>query len=157
MQMTDKKPEFDLSASEHIKSFVGEYCATQRHPNLQPFIVHGLYTLQSWCGTKPSYRPGCYVIYGEGGHALYIGKASLNASTGSRLAAHLRHIRPTWETPQSVHIIEVLEPFESPSLEEYLLKMMETRHNDRGSKRLKSPQSAEVSVFRDRIPRQDSN
>ena len=123
-------------SSAEVRRIVNEYCQTQRHPSLPPFVVHS-HNLTSWWGTPPSAGPGCYAIYGSDGALLYIGKASLNASTGSRLAAHLRHVRPSWiaTPPTYVDIITVAFAFESPSLEEYLLMNIDTRYNDRGRRR----------------------
>ena len=149
--MADEGLEFDTSPSETLKQLVARYCATQRHPDLKPFIVHGLHTLESWWKTNFAARAGCYAIYGQDGRILYIGKASLNASIGSRLAAHLRHVRPTWETPKFVHLIEVAEPFEAPSLEEYLLRELSTRHNTQGGRKVAPPQPIEVSVFNEAL------
>jgi len=136
----DKVPAVPLGAqsvsSSEVRRLVDEYCQTQRHPALPPFVVHS-HSLSSWWHTPFSARPGCYAIYGEDGALLYIGKASLNASTGSRLAAHLRQVRPSWSStpPAYVDIVEVTSPFESPSLEEYLLMKIDTLYNDHGRRR----------------------
>ena len=129
-------PGVNSVSSAEIRTLVAEYCHTQRRPSLKPFIVHA-HNLSSWWRTPLSAGPGCYAIYGSDGSLLYVGKASLKASVGSRLAAHLRHVRPSWSAtpPTYVDIIEVMEPFESPSLEEFLLMRVATLYNDHGRRR----------------------
>lgn len=132
---TDNPP---ISAdAKEVRRLVEEYCSKQRHPSLPEFTIHGHHTLESWWQTPFSAKAGCYAIYGQDGVLLYIGKASLNASTGSRLAAHLRHISPAWaqNPPHYVDIIEVSEAFEAPSLEEFLLMKIKTLYNGLGKRR----------------------
>jgi excinuclease UvrABC nuclease subunit len=69
------------------------------------------------------------VIYAENGDVIYVGKASLGASLGSRLAVHERDKHPKWEGARLVQMIEVSEAFEAPSLEEYMLGRLATRLN----------------------------
>jgi excinuclease UvrABC nuclease subunit len=116
---------------------VMEYHDTYRHPRLPPLKVEDLYDLKSWAGKPPSYRPGCYAIFSISGSLLYIGKASHAASVGSRLAAHLRKIRPEWIPLGLGHILIVTvdEPFEAPSLEEFLIHHLQPPLNDRGRRR----------------------
>ena len=93
-----------------------------------PAVYNSLHTHESWRQTPCSAKAGCYALYAEDGRLIYIGKASHWASTGRRLGIHLDPIRNgvpeghRWSgrAPRFVHIIEVVEPFEAPSLEEYL-------------------------------------
>ena len=135
-EVTPPPPGPNSVSRAEVRRLVAEYCQTQRHPSLESFVVHA-HTLSSWWNTPLSAGPGCYAIYGSDEALLYIGKASLRASVGSRLAAHLRHVRPSWSatSPTYVDIIEVTEPFESPSLEEYLLMKVATLYNDHGKQR----------------------
>ena len=77
---------------------------------------------------------GCYAIYSKDEELLYIGKASLNHTLGGRLDSHFMGVRSPapgrtkdnkWETlppPKYIRTIRVREPFEAPSLEEYLIR-----------------------------------
>jgi hypothetical protein len=70
-------------------------------------------------------RAGCYAIYGVGGELRYIGMSLTNV--GSRIASHFS--KPTqraefWArgpTATFVEVIEVINPWEAPSVEEYLI------------------------------------
>lgn len=118
-----------------LQASVEHYCAQHRHPERPKFIVHSIHTLSSWEGTAPSYKPGCYVLYSTQGELLYIGKASNTKSVGSRLV-RFRYTPVTWQpAPAFAQIIEVPEPFEAPSLEEFLIHDLQPRFNDRGIKR----------------------
>lgn len=124
---------FDKMRPEELIRKVEQYCENYRHPALDRFKVHAMHDLKNWCGTDHSWRPGCYAIYSESGELLYIEKASNTASVGSRLAAHLRHVRSDWiPAPVFVQIVEVGEPFEAPSLEEFLIREMRPGFNTQG-------------------------
>jgi hypothetical protein len=124
------------SAAEALRQKVVEYCKRHRHSDLSVFTVPD-HDIKSWEGTEVSYRPGCYTIYSEGGDLLdYIGKASLSASVGSRLV-RFRYKPPTWLSVSAfVQIVQVSEAFEAPSLEEWLIRELQPRFDDRGIKRL---------------------
>jgi len=116
----------DSDNSREVLRLMDDYCATRRHPSLPPFTVHA-HTYKSWCGTAHSAKAGCYVLYTEDGRLIYIGKASKDSCVGVRLDKHLSlgatpAVDHRWQgrAPRLVHIIEVTEPFEAPSLEEYL-------------------------------------
>lgn len=75
------------------------------------------------------------MLYSMQGEVLYIGKASNTKSVGSRLV-RFRYTPVTWQpAPAFTQIIEVSEPFEAPSLEEFLILELQPRFNDRGIKR----------------------
>lgn len=120
-------PLVDSADSREVLRLVEEYCSTQRPLSLPQFTIHS-HTHESWQRAPCSAKAGCYALYAEDGRLIYIGKASLGASIGSRLRVHLdpiRHEVPeghrwTGRPPRFVHIIEVIEPFEAPSLEEYV-------------------------------------
>lgn len=122
------------SAAEAFRQKVVEYCSYRRS-DLPEFKVH-VYDINSWGGTEVSYKPGCYGFYCAAWDLLYVGKASLSASVGSRCYAHLRHPRPSWlPVPAFVLIVEVSEAFEAPSLEEFLIRELQPKFNDRGIRR----------------------
>jgi excinuclease UvrABC nuclease subunit len=115
------------NSRELLQQLVEQYCSTQRHPSLPPFTIQA-YTHESWRQAPCRAKAGCYALYAEGQRLIYIGKASHGASIGTRLGVHLDKIRNgvskdhRWfeREPRFVDIIEVVEPFEAPSLEEYL-------------------------------------
>ncbi len=118
----------DMSGSERLRQWIEEYCASERHPALSRFSVHGPLTYNElWNPASPKFleRPGCYAIYGSGGELRYIGMSVTNV--GSRIASHFSG--PTqraefWANGPSatfVEVIEVINPWEAPSLEEYLI------------------------------------
>ncbi|MGH7096207.1 MAG: GIY-YIG nuclease family protein [Stellaceae bacterium] len=81
-----------------------------------------------------SSKPGCYALYYDDGDLLYIGKSS-NA-VGFRLWNHFKQSKANWVMSVSfVQIVEVQEPFEAPSLEEYLIRELRPPCNHRGIKR----------------------
>lgn len=94
-------------------------------------------TGRSWEGTDFSYRHGCYLIYSASGDLLYVGKASLTTSTiGKRLWTHLRKLRSSWvPIPAFVQIVEVCQPFEAASLEEFLIQELHPKFNALGNTR----------------------
>lgn len=82
---------------------------------------------------------GCYLFYSESGDLLYIGKASLMSSLGARIASYygrapdypLKHSGWT-SSPSYLLIVKMNEPWEAPSLEEYLIAKLQPCDNDRG-------------------------
>jgi hypothetical protein len=117
-----------------LQACVDHYCAHHRHPDRAKFIAHDVHTMTSWEGTAISYKAGCYALYSGAGELLYIGKASNSKSVESRLVRS-RYNPVTWDpAPAFVQIVEVSEPFEAPSLEEFLITELQPRFNDRGIK-----------------------
>ena len=106
-----------------LQEAVEAYCATRRHPDLPGFTVHPAQGVQAWWGSPESARPGCYAYFDAAGQILYVGKASMGASLGSRMAAHdhLVPMAPWRQLAAFVVLIPVSEAFEAPSLEEYLI------------------------------------
>lgn len=123
------------SADAHrLQACIERYQTQHRHPDRPGFIKHD-YTMASWEGSPVSYKSGCYALYSEAGELLYIGKASNTKSVSSRLV-RFRYNPVGWEpAPALVQIIEVSEPFEAPSLEEFLIGELQPRFNDRGIRR----------------------
>jgi hypothetical protein len=131
-----------------LRQTVIEYC---RLHGLAPFEVSGLYDLQHDCSRPfPNCgKPGVYAIfsetgvYSETGEGLYIGKASLRNKLGPRLCGHFiwnnerTMLVPTmkrWEDtpPRYVQTIATRNPYEAPSLEEYLLLKLQPQKNRSG-------------------------
>lgn len=122
--MTDPKP----TLADLVQKYMREY----RNPDLPPFKVWPTrYAMDAWYHTPESAMFGCYVFYSSTGEVLYIGKASLKATMGSRLAAHDRKIpRAQWrEKAHFVQFVSVSEPFEAPSLEEFLILQLRPEGN----------------------------
>jgi hypothetical protein len=117
-----------------LSDLVRFYCEKLRNPALPPFVVYNPHTMTSWYATPESSKQGCYVFYSENGQVLYVGKASLSASMGSRLASHDRRIpRSPWrERAALVQFVAVTEPFEAASLEEFLIERLHPTGNIRG-------------------------
>jgi len=83
---------------------------------------------------------GCYAIYSKDGDLLYIGKASLSHTLGARLYSYFTGIRSPvpgnpkgdWKKPPKyIQTIKVNEPFEAPSLEEFLILKLQPFNNVR--------------------------
>lgn len=125
-----------ISLATLLEEKVHEYCHRYRRSDLPPFIVHPLHTKENWNGTLASLKPGCYGIYRQhqdDGALAYIGKASLTATIGGRLANHFTYRRPKWLPAMAfVQMVEVSEPFEAPSLEEWLIRELHPEHNSQG-------------------------
>ena len=127
----------DSQDARNLRATVNRYSAEHRHPGRPQFVVHEPHTMASWEGTDVSFKPGCYALYSSDGELLYVGKASNMKSVGSRLV-RFRYNPPKWDpTPEIVQIIEVIEPFEAPSLEEFLIAELQPRFNDHGIRRRK--------------------
>jgi hypothetical protein len=131
-----------MNVGSALSELVRVFCERYRNPQLPPFIVHEPHSMTSWYASPESAKSGCYVFYSQSGEVLYIGKASLTASMGSRLASHDRAIpRSPWrEQAAFVQFVSVAEPFEAPSLEEFLIEKLRPIGNIRGG-RSKAPHS----------------
>ncbi len=114
----------DPTACREIRRLVDEYCATQRHPSLPSFVVHGPFNRESAREIEASRGPGCYAIYGADGFLRYIGMSL--AAVGTRSETHFSkatQLAPFWQRgspARFVDVIEVRERWDAPSLEEYL-------------------------------------
>ena len=117
-----------------LREAVEAYCATRRHPDLPAFTVHPAQGVQAWWGSPESARPGCYAFFDAAGLLLYVGKASMGASLGSRMAAHDHRVptAPWRQRAAFVVLVTVAEPFEAPSLEEYLIDRLRPPGNVHG-------------------------
>lgn len=133
----------DLNSADNqrLLAALDDYVTNHRHPARRPFLMHDPCTMSSegikgsWEGTDPSWKAGCYAIFSQEGSLLYIGKASNSKSVGDRLV-RFRYKASAWaEKPAYVRIIEVVESFEAPSLEEFLIGRLQPRNNKHGSRR----------------------
>ena len=117
-----------------LQEAVAAYHATYRHPDLPALTVHPALGVQAWWGSPESARPGCYAYFDAAGQILYIGKASMGATLGSRMAAHDHRVpmAPWRQLAASVVLIPVDEAFEAPSLEEFLIDRLHPPGNVNG-------------------------
>lgn len=134
---------------ESVKLALDDYRHNYRRPGLPEIELSCLYALFPQEGERPasadsrwnspfpnSDRQGCYLIFGESGKLLYVGKASGNARMGGRLGMYFGHDRLTgdcrvlshdWnERPMYVATIAVPNGmgFEASALEEYLVNRL---------------------------------
>ena len=143
-----------MSDLERVRTFVSEYHAHYRNPSLSSLEVSGLYCVSpdaaerseassAWPETWPyAWYPGVYLIFDSNVSLLYVGKASFGAGVGHRLSAHFCFesdgsrackVRGSWSArPAFLATIPVEEPFEAPSLEEYLIGKLQPPDNRRG-------------------------
>lgn len=83
-------------------------------------------------------RAGCYLFFDEDRKLVYIGKCSLNHSLGRRIASYFV-LGPESRSPQARHswdaapfylrTIPVERAYEAPSLEEYLIEVLQPPAN----------------------------
>ena len=131
----------DSADALRLKACIERYHVEHRHPDRPRPIMHAIHTMQSWEGKPESWAKGCYAIYSADGDILYIGKASNTKTVGDRIV-RFRYKRSNWQPPpEFVQIIEVAEAFEAPSLEEFLIREMQPRFNDRGINRRIGPET----------------
>jgi excinuclease UvrABC nuclease subunit len=135
-------PEPELLDSPKVQQAIDDYC---RKYAIQPsFPLSEPYHLaREWkAKTIPhADRCGCYFFYDEEGHLLYIGKVSLSHTLGRRTTHYFR-----WDAEASVPVPKdsgwtappawlqtlcVNEPYEAPSLEEYLIHRLRPPSNTR--------------------------
>jgi hypothetical protein len=112
------------ASSTELRRLVDQYCATERNPSKTKFSVYGPMKKDDVWKHPASEKAGCYVVYGADGSWLYTGKSE--TQLGGRIANHLteRVQRSAFWQQQSpatyFDLIEVVEPWESLSLEGYL-------------------------------------
>lgn len=133
------------AAERSVRTAVEDYCKLH---GIGAFSFSEVYDLQNdWFkSTFPnSGRAGCYVFYDETGKLVYIGKASLNSNLGFRIGTyfHRDKVRDVteprpgqkWKTPlppRYLQTIPVDEPYQAPSLEEYLILKLQPPGNTSG-------------------------
>lgn len=110
----------------NVRRLVAAYCSDERNPKLRPFVVHGMFTLDTVRKSSPANLPGCYVIYGVDQTLRYVGMSL--SRVGSRIALHFSPATqqsPFWREGSPAHYIDVIEvfrPWEALSLEGYLIE-----------------------------------
>jgi hypothetical protein len=131
-----------MSNADRLQSKITWYC--EKYNILPPFKLSEPYDVDSVSKERypNSDRPGCYAIFTASDELLYIGKASNNNVMGFRLGAiwHLNadkiaYIpRGDWggKKPQIIRTIPVNEPYEAPSLEDFLIRELQPPCNTIG-------------------------
>lgn len=134
--------EIDQTARAHAA--VRRYC---RKYGISPsFPVSGVYELSTdnWRRTTFPFATaaGCYLFYSGDRQLLYVGKVSLTHSIGARVASYFRSlpelapVHSGWSMPpRYLQVVRVNEPYEAPSLEEYLIRELDPMDNTRGRPR----------------------
>ena len=158
---TPKRSATMAPTLDDLKSRVAEFNNTYRRPEFQPLEVSAAYDCSPEKGDPivrcegqwpDDYWPnawsaGIYGILDEELQLLYVGKASLGSTLGSRLSSYFRHdqnrhCRPephhTWSgNPRYVVTVAVPEEmrFEAPALEEFLINKLNPPDNTAGANR----------------------
>jgi len=136
---------------EKVRDLITEYGGNYKiDPEIGP--IYSLYPEHTDIETEFSWpenswpfanRPGVYIFLTQEGDFLYVGKASMKATLGRRLTGHFSHVdypndktcktKDVWkEHPFFVVTVSVREPYEAPSLEEYLIMKLEPKENTVG-------------------------
>jgi hypothetical protein len=129
-------------SQNELRQAVQTYC--DRYGIEPAFELSALYHLENdWRGQQipNALGCGCYVFYDSAMELLYIGKVSLNHTLGRRVASYFMWNDETtsldmkhqhWTRPPAyLQTIKVNEPYEAPSLEEYLLLKLQPIDNTR--------------------------
>lgn len=137
------KPE--LLDSRKVQQAVDDYC--RKYAIDPPFPLSAPYHLaREWKSTTIPHaeRCGCYFFYDKEGSLLYIGKVSLSHTLGRRTTSYFRWddkaAAPVpkhtgWKPPPVwLQTLCVNEPYEAPSLEEYLIDRLRPPSNTRMGK-----------------------
>lgn len=142
---------------DRIEKAVEEYAASYRRADLPQMEVSRPYALfpdeeepqleVAWRWPEPwpnGLSRGVYFVLARGGGLLYVGKASIKATIGSRLAHWFQTekatqackvVHPGWtDKPMYVATLAVADDmsFEAPALEEYLIQKLSPPDNVRG-------------------------
>ena len=119
-----------------IDVYCNRYCINPVFKASKPLDIERDLTAQY----PNSDRAGCYAIYTASGELLYIGKASNKNVMGERLGHHFHYSadktalvpRKDWggKKPQIIRTIRVHQPYEAPSLEEFLVRELRPLRTD---------------------------
>ena len=130
--MTDvPKVKSALETYYRLYNLSGEICLSE------PYKLKEDWTVKSFPNASDC---GCYVFYDKDFSLLYIGKASLKSTIGRRAASYFNYDKTDnilttnnkeWE-PEFLQTIKVNNPWEAPSLEEYLIHHLQPITNSRG-------------------------
>jgi hypothetical protein len=135
-----------MSSISDLFNIVKQYQDEQLAPTSEKFefggkgydLTHDWNPNEEWPNSREA---GVYVITDESLEVLYIGKASNKSSIGSRLGTYFRNDRKTglcevihsWKKPpQYIYTIVAKNPFQAPSLEEYLIHKCDPTDNTVG-------------------------
>jgi len=134
---------------------VGKYQRNYRRVDLPTFEISDRYDMfpavdevaneLRWPAVWPyAHRAGVYAFFDEHDQLLYVGKASMRNTIGSRLASYCGYadgrnspcrLYHAWRTsPKYVCVVAVPQNsrFEAPALEEYLISTLQPPENSRG-------------------------
>jgi hypothetical protein len=130
------------STPENVRYYVDRYCTL--HSIIPAFEISPLADIQQLYRDKAPFPfqddAGCYLLWSATTELLYVGKVSLRHNIYSRLKTYFRWdedrtmILPTghWTSaPTFVQVIKVKEPYQAPSLEEYLIDKLNPSDNFR--------------------------
>jgi hypothetical protein len=136
-----------MNGLEKLHAAVAEYDAEWRNQNLSRLRVSdGLYNIETDFSEKYPFSDlwGCYIFLGESLDISYIGKASGWASRlGGRIGSYFDQptknqrlvLKYQWKVrPRYIVSVAVTEPFEAPSLEEFLIARLDPADNKHGKR-----------------------
>lgn len=138
-----------MAVPDNIVAVIRTYHERYRHPSLAPPQISGLYALfpNELCGVDPNLcwpnswpqheQPGVYFVFDKGKSVLYVGKA---ARLGQRISSYFRYtndaargcriVHTGWSSrPMFVATVALTEVFEPPSMEEYLIGILNPPDN----------------------------
>ena len=137
-----------------VKRYLDEYQEKYRRPGLPALELSGVYALfpeegladfveSRWNDPYPNAdRKGVYLIFGNTGLLLYIGRASMGTTIGGRLGTYFagktecRLLSTDW-TERPTYLATIAVPpglsFEAPALEEYLIRSLNPCDNNLGA------------------------
>lgn len=140
-----------------VKRCLNEYEENFRHPGLPPLELKGMYALfpeegamdsveSQWGEPYPNAdRMGVYLVFGQTGTLIYVGKASLGTTIGGRLGTYFagkkecRLLTTDWaERPAYIATIAVPpdSSFEAAALAEYIIERLRPVDNELGLPRV---------------------
>lgn len=121
---------------KHLKPALEALKDYQKRYRLKTATAPYALTEEGWRDYIPFREsPGCYLFFDEAGRLLYVGKAKNLGNrvghyfTSSPFAPRTDHV---WSaTPRHALVVKVDEPWEAPSLEEFLINKLHPSDNTR--------------------------
>lgn len=130
-----------LTDEPRVTEAIGEY-ASRYLGGEKPELSKVYHLQKDWISTSipNATSAGCYFFYDEAGLLLYIGKASLLSNLGKRIDSYFRWtgselnaIHDGWiRPPFYLQTVAVSQPWEAPSLEEFLIYTLKPCSNTHG-------------------------
>lgn len=132
---------------EKFTKAVKDYELTHLNRKKPKFKFSDLYDLELDWKSNSKYpfakKTGIYAIFDKDEELLYIGKASNQSSIGARLSTYFENdeegkchpvdSKESWGgNPRIIISVSVNEPFEAPSLEEFLISELQPKSNSVG-------------------------